>query len=74
MRVVWKKKFLVKFWESVCVRARARVCVCVCVCINFLHVGTKHFYWIIFWTEISLIYLQQSADYFIIASPSVHNL
>ena len=27
MRVVWKKKFLVKFWEiGVC------VCVCLCVC------------------------------------------
>jgi len=33
MRVVWKKKFLVKFWENVCVcvcvRARVRVRVCV---------------------------------------------
>ena len=31
-----------------------------------MHVGTKHFYLIFFWTEISLIYSQHNADYFII--------
>ena len=34
--------------------------------------GTKHFYLIFFWTEISPIYSQESADYFIISLSLVH--
>ena len=34
--------------------------------------GNKHFYLIFFWTEISLIYSQDSADYFIISLSMVH--
>ena len=34
MQVVWKKKFLVKFWES-------GVCVCVCEVRCFLHYHAK---------------------------------
>jgi len=37
-------------------------------------VGTKHFYLIFFWTEMSLIYLQDSADYFIISLSMVHHI
>jgi hypothetical protein len=33
--------------------------------INFLHVGTKHFYCVFFWTKISLVYFRHNADDFI---------
>ena len=65
MRVARRKKLLAKWWGSM-----------VCVCVKYDdfsdttmpgHNSTNLEAEIFFWTEISLIYLEHSADYFIIS-------